>query len=218
MDNQLASLHQIETELKKRWAFPYTWHKKQDNKGDKLTHFMYDFLYFEDLLEEIDKQFLGRQDYELWKDYALNRWYNYWSSVAVERIFTSFQDATAHTNEKHRSIDFYLKGVPFDHKSTVFPFGYTESQAFAEANPTHLIKWLYDSQSEEQRWHLGNRLFLVFYDTEGFHWKLKAEISLIQSIITAYMQNFHLYQMTKMEISDTLIWTDLIWVKPQQAN
>jgi hypothetical protein len=213
MDYQLASLHQIETELKKRWAFPYTWHKKQDNTGDKITHFIYDFLYFEDLLAYIEQSFAGRQGHEQLKDYALNRWYNYWSSVAVERIFTSFQGTDAHPNEKHRSIDFYLQGVPFDHKSTVFPFGYPESQAFATQNPLHLVQWLYEAQSEQQRWHIANRLFLVFFHQEGFHWKLKAEIRLIQDTLTAYMQNFRLHELKQMALLDTLVWTDVIWIK-----
>lgn len=213
MDFSIASLHQIETELKKRWAFPYHWHKKQDNKADKLTHFIFEILYFEDLLLEIERQLAPLPAYDKWKDYALNRWYNYWSSVAVERILASFQGIEAHPNEKHQSIDFFLHGIPFDHKTTVFPFGYTKTQAFAEENPLHLIHWLYNSQSHEQRWHLENRLFLVCYDKEGSHWHLKAEIGLIEKALTTYMRAFNFARLKQVAIADNLIWTDLVWVK-----
>jgi hypothetical protein len=212
MDHTVASLHQIETELKKRWLYPYHWHKKQDNQADKLTNFMFDFLYFEDFLTEIDNQLAYRYDYAKLKDYAMNRWYNYWSAIAIERILVSFQGIEAHPNEKHKTIDFYLEGIPFDHKSTVFPQQYPESLSFAQENPTHLMHWLYNAQSEEQRWHLANRLFLVFHDSQGYHWKLKAEISFIKEALTQYIQNFRFSQLKQIAILDTLIWTDIIWI------
>jgi len=213
MEATIASLHQIETELKKRWEYPYHWHKKQNNAADKLTYFIYDFLYFEDLIGAIQKNFAQREDYEALKDYTLNRWYNYWSSVAVERVLTSCEGIEAHPNEKHHSIDFYLNGVPFDHKSTVFPYTYPESQTFAEQNPIALIRWLYDSQSAEQRWHVGNRLFLVFYDAQGFHWKLKADITQITEVLKTYAANFTIAQLKQVALIDTLVWSDVIWVK-----
>ncbi len=213
MESFIASLHQIETELKKRWAFPYHWHKKQDNKSDKLSYFIYDFLYFEDLLAVAEKHLAGRQDYETMHAYTLNRWYNYWSAVAVEKILNGFHGFEPHHDQKHPTIDFYLNGVPFDHKSTVFPFKYPESQAFAEQNPTHLIHWLYEAQSQEQRLHHENRLFLVFHDANGFHWKLKAEIILIAETLITYVTDFNMGQLKQVAINDGLVWSDLVWVK-----
>ena len=61
--------------------------------------------------------------------------------------------------------------------------------AFAKANKTHLIHWFYKQQSKGQRYHLKNRLFMVVYDPDGEHWKLKAELGILKDKISAFPES-----------------------------
>ena len=79
-------LNRVERELKKRLQYPYNWGRKQSNSWDTDTNFIYKTYTFESLLKqthEFDQQL---------KDYALNRWYNFWSAMAAEDIFASHGD------------------------------------------------------------------------------------------------------------------------------
>jgi hypothetical protein len=209
---EVYTLNQIETELKKRRVYPYQWGKKQNQADDKQTDFIYSILYFEDVCGEIERKFKQHPDYEGFKNYALNRWYNFWSAVAVEKIFAQSTLINPAENPQDRLVDFELKGIPFDHKSSVFPKAYPQSLAFARQNPQHLIEWLYKNQSQENRKHFKNRLFIIFYATEGEHWHLKAEINWIKTLIETYLQNFKFAQLLKIQLQpQQLTMADVIW-------
>ena len=64
-------LLRVETELKKRLAFPYNWGRKQSDDWDAKTSFIYTTYTFEKLLEKTSSF-----DEEV-RNYALNRWYNF---------------------------------------------------------------------------------------------------------------------------------------------
>jgi hypothetical protein len=87
-------------------------------------------------------------------------------------------------------VDFTIKGISFDHKTSVFPKGFGKSISYAKDNPKELIEWLYENQSQEQRKHLKNRLFVVLFSSDGEHWKLKSEILWLEKIILEYLRNF----------------------------
>ena len=71
------------------------------------------------------------------------------------------------------------------------------------------------NQSQEGRKHLKNRLFLVFYDKNtNDHWKLKAELSLIEKVVDDYLTSFDESKLTKLKIDKNDIVTDLIWILP----
>lgn len=212
MLSELASLKQIETELKKRWAFPYQWGKVQNNQDDALTKIVYDILYFEDVLAELARTLHQHPRYPQLFDYALNRWYNFWSAKAIEQIFTQSQWVIPNPDPKDKIKDFELKGIPFDHKSSVFPKAYPHSIEQAIEQPKHLIEWFYQHQSKGQRQHHSNRLFVVFYEVNQAHWKLKAEITWIQTLIEKYLQNFSLDRLKTFQFSQgSLTKADIIW-------
>lgn len=76
-------LSRLEIELKKRLVYPYNWGSKQTDIKDRATNFIYKTYSFETLLKrthDFDKSL---------RNYALNRWYNFWSAMAVEYLFTS---------------------------------------------------------------------------------------------------------------------------------
>ena len=214
MDSQIASLQQITTELQKRLEFPYIWYNIQNQDADQQTNFIYDTLYFDDVLLEIEKRFSGLLNSHTLYNYALNRWYNFWSSVAVEKLFTQYAEVKPHDIVQHHTIDFWLAGIPFDHKTSAFPQKYPEKQAFAEQNPRNMIEWLYKNQSQENRKHHENRLFLMLFDEKGQHWQLKADLYRIAISLQKYFQSFSFEQLLKVQVTtDKLIWSDIIWVK-----
>ena len=208
----IINLIEIETELKKRLAYPYKWGRKQNDQFDKLTNFVYHISIFDEALEEIEKRFSKNKEHQNIANYALNRWYNFWSAQAVEKIFCSLPNVKPALDEKDKLVDFTIDGVTFDHKTSIFPKNFTYSINDATKKTDELIRWLYKHQSQQQRKHLKNRLFIVLYSSDGEHWKLKSEISCLKERIEKYMIGFNPYYLLKFQLEknqETL--SDVIW-------
>lgn len=205
-------IEKIEIELKKRLTYPYRWGRKQNDHYDRLTRFIYKIASFDDLLLRIENEFKKEPDCDVLKNYALNRWFNYYSARAVENIFCSMDGVVPEIDRKNKTIDFSIKGTSFDHKTSVFPSEYSATITEAMDNPSDLIKWLYENQSQQQRKHFKNRLFIVLYSPHGEHWKLKAEISWLKNKIESYVTNFNPEKIYKFSFSgDTITLADIIW-------
>jgi len=203
-----------ERELKKRHIYPYKWRQLQNNSFDRRTNFIYNTLLFDDLLSAIKDLFFDDTDYELYFDYCLNRWYNFWSAKAIEKIFCLQETVIPAENSKDKFLDFYINKTPFDLKMTVFPKAYEQYYTQVQNDPLPLIKWLYENQSQQNRKHLSNRLFLVLHNQNGEHWKLKAEIQWLSNIVQNYVENFqnqNLYQLELTKGKTTL--SDLIFAR-----
>lgn len=205
-------LVQIEKELKKRLSYPYKWGRKQTDQFDMLTNFVYRISSFEEVLKEIENRFSNDKEHQNIANYALNRWYNFWSAQAVESIFCSLPNVKPALDEKDRLFDFSIDGVTFDHKTSIFPknFPYPIEEAVKKTN--ELIIWLYKNQSQQQRKHLKNRLFIILHSSDVEHWKLKAEISWLKERIEKYMSGFNPHYLLKFNLEanqETL--SDVIW-------
>ncbi len=209
MDIELVN---IEKELKKRLAYPYKWGRKQNDYFDKLTNYVYGISSFDEVIKETEKRFSKDKEHQNIANYALNRWYNFWSAQAVEKIFCTLPNVKPAIDEKDRLVDFTIDGITFDHKTSIFPknFPYPIDESIKKTN--ELILWLYTHQSQQQRKHLKNRLFIVLYSADGEHWKLKAEISWLKERIEKYMQGFNPHYILKFTLEaeqETL--ADVIW-------
>jgi hypothetical protein len=214
-------LIQIEKELKKRLSYPYKWGRKQNDHFDKLTNFVYRIHSFEEVLKEIENRFRDNKEHQNIANYALNRWYNFWSAQAVEKIFCSLPNVKPAIDEKDRLVDFTIlpdgrqvDGVTFDHKTSIFPKNFPFPIDEAIKRTDELIKWLYKNQSQQKRKHLKNRLFIVLYSSDGEHWKLKAEISWLKERIEKYMEGFNPQYLLKFQFEknqETL--ADVIWAQ-----
>ncbi len=183
----------LESQLKKRLIYPYYWGRFQNDLWDKSTSFIYKTFVFEDLITQIKIHFNNLKtetSFVLYFNYALNRWYNFWSAKAVEMMFTQCPKVTAHKDPYDKHIDFWIDNIPFDHKTSVFPKGFGKSFTYAQQHTEELVQWLYDKQSQQGRKHLKNRLFVVLYQKDGAHWQLKANLNLIKSHVEKYLQNF----------------------------
>lgn len=201
----------IERQLQKRLVYSYKWDVKQNNILDNMTNFIYHIADFDELLAQTKVRLESNPNYSTIFNYALNRWYNFWSARAVEEIFCSL-DRVKPAKIKDRLVDFRIDGITFDHKTSVFPRKYNRSPEYAKGNPRDLIEWLYSNQSQEQRKHLKNRLFIVIYSHKDDHWKLKAEISWLQELIRSYVQNFDSKDLHGFSFENgTTTLSDIIW-------
>jgi hypothetical protein len=209
MDNDLI---QIEKELKKRLAYPYKWGRKQNDQFDRLTNFVYRISSFEEILKEIETRFRDDKEHQNIANYTLNRWYNFWSAQAVEKIFCSLPNVKPALDDKDKLVDFSIDGVTFDHKTSIFPKNFPSTIDEAIKKTDELIRWLYKHQSQQRRKHLRNRLFVVLYSSDGEHWKLKAEIFWLKERIEKYMKGFNTHYLLKFQLEknqETL--SDVIW-------
>lgn len=203
----------LEKELKTRTKSLYSWGRKQEDEFDKQTNFIYKIASFDSLLEKIETKFKGNSQYNDLKNYTLNRWFNFWSTKAVEHIFCEQENVKQHLDSFNKFTDFYINNIPFDHKTTVFPKGFEKSIPYAIEHKKELIEWLYENQSQQQRKHFKNRLFIVLvnYQNESEHWKLKSEISWLKEIISAYLCSFDSSKLESFSFENNIIKADIIW-------
>lgn len=207
-------LNLLEKELKNRWNYPYRWFRKQNDAWDQPTNFIYKTLHWEALVQQIATlaKDNGLDKQEIFQ-YAANRWYNFWSAQAVEHIFCSFENVTPAGDCRDSEKDFYLFKIPFDHKTSVFPKQFNHSLEYAKTHNRELIEWLYRNQSTQQRHHFKNRLFIIVYDENGEHWKLKAEIGLLKNAIQKYLATFRPEQLQSFTfVGGQQTLSDIIWV------
>ncbi len=203
----------LEEELKKRTELNYFWGRKQDDEFDKQTNFIYKINSFELLLATIKYAFKDNTQYDDLKNYALNRWFNFWSAKGVESIFCEHKNVKPHLDSFNKFTDFYIQNIPFDHKTTIFPKRFGKSVPYGILHKSELIAWLYKNQSQQQRKHHKNRLFIVLvnYQEEDGHWKLKAEIGWLKEIVSAYLLNFDQSKLHSFTFENNIVYADIIW-------
>ena len=206
-------LYTWEKELKKRWELPYLWGRKQNDEWDKFSGFVYEIRDWEQLKIKVKAVSLDQGINEKeFLNYCSNRWYNFMSAQAVEKIFSKLEGVVPAQNAKNRLIDFYIKGIGFDLKTSVFPANFTPGFENAQSHPEKLVKWLYENQSGQQRKHLENRLFLIVHSKDGNHWKLKAEINWLEGLITKYVERFQAKNLIELELQPgKTTFSDIIW-------
>ncbi|HLS29332.1 MAG TPA: hypothetical protein VK021_00605 [Flavobacteriaceae bacterium] len=206
-------LNYIENQLQKRWQFPYRWGQKQNDLWDNYTNFIYKTPDWEEVTKLMK---LTAEVHDLDKNklfqFAANRWYNFWSAMAVEQIFTDIDGVIPAINRRNRLVDFSIFGIDFDHKTSVFPKSYKQTLAYAQNHKRELIAWLYKNQSQQKRKHLKNRLFIIVYDDQGEHWKMKARLFKLQYLIQDYVRYFNPDNLERFEFEEgKLSLADIIW-------
>lgn len=202
-------LPRVERELKKRLPYPYRWGRKQSNSWDNSTNFIYQTYSFETLLKRT-----ANLSAEL-KDYALNRWYNFWSAMAAEDIFSSHENIIANKNSYDKLVDFTINNIPFDHKTSIFPKGFNKPYEYAIENERELIQWLYNNQSQQKRKHLKNRLFIIMYDKNNQHWKMKSEIMELKIKIDLYVESFSSKNLYEFDFGEGKVYSSILWIVKQ---
>ncbi len=212
----------LEAELKKRLAEPATpWGRAQSDEWDKMTAFIYSTPTWSMLVRQLE----GKPA-EI-RNYAINRWFNFWSAMGVEAIFCSLPGVVPARDIKDRLVDFRIRGISFDHlsadqagKTTVYPKGFPLPVNIARLTPSTLIWWLYQHQSAQGRCHYANRLFVILCDTSprAEHWKLRAELSLMKDAIEQYVRGFNPQKLVRLNNGQRAILSDIIWIVADQRD
>jgi hypothetical protein len=178
----------IRTELNKLRKMP-PWGRRQGDQWDRLSNFIYDTYTLSEVWHQVNV--VGRAqglDIRAFGAYTVRRWYNHHSHDQILQIFQAHPDVRPEENRKHRTIDFYLRDLPFDLKISRFPRAYPENIDYAKIKPHHLAQWLYENQSKERRYHTGHRLFLILQHTPEpqLSWRLRCDFANLERLI----QNF----------------------------
>lgn len=200
-------------ELQKRTAEAETlWGQRQNDHWDGLTRFIYTTPTWDGLKRAAAQSCPPKTDSALFFAYAANRWFNFWSAKGVEAIFCRHSAVKAASNPLDRRVDFFIQGIPFDHKTSVFPKNFTLPLSEARRSPQILVDWFYRHQSGEGRQHFHNRLFVVLYNAQtAEHWKLRAELLWLQQIIDAYVQDFNPQKLAQLSFDGQAVLADIIW-------
>lgn len=203
----------IEKQLQQRLSYAYNWGQKQNDEWDQYTNFIYNIPNWQAVVEAmratLEVHPLNKRDFF---NYAANRWFNFWSAMAIEQIFSELENVTPSHNHKNRLVDFSLNGIDFDHKTSVYPKGFWQTLFYAQKHEEELLQWLYKNQSQQQRKHLENRLFLIVHAADGEHWKLKAEITWLKTKVENYVKHFSPSQLKQLPLEeDRTALADIIW-------
>jgi len=112
----------LETELRKRTAEPFApWGRQQSDAWDAATQFVYRTPTWDALKTQARTKCPPDTDPHEFFNYAANRWFNFWSAQGIEHIFARLPAVQPNPNRRDRRVDFTLHGIPFDHKTSVFP-------------------------------------------------------------------------------------------------
>ncbi len=202
----MISIDKIEKELKLRLRYPYRWGRKQSDAWDLKTKFIYNTPTIAQLL-----QITTAFETDL-SDYAMNRWYNFWSAMAIESVFAAHPRVKPNTNRRDKLVDFTIESTAFDHKTSVYPKGFGRSLRYALDHKKELINWLYEHQSQQGRKHLSNRIFVLLYDLKyGAHWELKAHVSEIKILLDRYLDNYDPKKLCVLDFGFGSVYSDVIW-------
>lgn len=196
--NDDIQLTVLEQELQKALTFITANWSMQNNFNDYRSNFIYS-------VDTVDECIGRAKENGVSEDYALHRWYNYKTSKRCEEIFVEY-GADKESDYKNKEIDIYIDGTPFDVKLTVYPKALSNHpyNLTTRDGKNEMIKWMYLHQSQQQRKHLANRLFIVCDGPNQFEsLKLKSDFIQIKSKILAYMKFVGKNGFNQLEISDS---------------
>jgi len=136
---------------------PTRWEVRQRDALDRATSFIYSASSLSDVLRHCRSSSLDDQT----ASYAQHRWKNFVRHDAwLDLIFERFPECRPFEDPKHRTKDLYVpvngSDVIFDLKVTRWP-----SRLDRGTSLNDVARWMYSNQSQEQRFHLDNRLFVV---------------------------------------------------------
>ena len=211
----MLDIIQLESELRKRLPYHYSRGRKQNNQRDTMTKYIYKTNTRNDFVSKT-KILVAQHPMYNKKDlfnYAANRRYNFWSAQGVEQMFVNHARVEPEQDRYHQSIDFWIDETPFDHKTSVFPRWRGQDIAYSLEHRWELIDRLYQHQSGQQRFHMQHRIFVLVHAEDGHHRQLKANLSLLESCITQYLDITSLWDMYSFDHQGEKVMSDVIWCR-----
>lgn len=187
----------LENELKKALSYISADWQMQNNYQDYRSNFIYK-------ANTVDECIRLAEIYNIDTAYVLHRWYNFQTSTYCEKIFVEY-GAKKEEDFRNKEIDIYINNVPFDVKVSVYPKALANHpyDLTTREGKNEMIKWLYEHQSQQQRKHLKNRLFIVCDGkTQYDSLCLKSDFEQIKNKIKAFMINVNENGFNELEIVD----------------
>lgn len=188
---------ELENELKKALNYISADWKMQNNYQDYRSNFIYK-------VNTVDECIKLAQMNNIEIAYVLHRWYNFHTSTYCEKIFVEF-GAKKEEDYRNKEIDIYINNEPFDVKVSVYPKALSNHpyDLTTREGKNEMIKWLYEHQSQQQRKHLKNRLFIVCDGkTQYDNLCLKSDFEQIRNKIKTFMINVNDQGFNELEIID----------------
>jgi hypothetical protein len=179
----------IRRELNKVEALP-SWGRRQGDNWDRLSDFIYRVKTLKGLRRQAraraKAEGLNETDFEA---YALRRWYNFHTHQQVFEMICAHPSVRKEPDSRHPTVDFYLRDLPFDLKLSAFPRNYPHPLDEAIANPGDLINWQYRNQSQQRRYHVENRLFVVFHNRTHPNdtWQLRRDFVRLECLLSDFL-------------------------------
>lgn len=182
----------LQAELDKALKDFKSWGQEQNDHYDSYTKYIYSTKTYDELVKKTKMacQIYSGLDYDRVFRYALNRWFNHMVSLYAEDVFTSHDIVEDEEDKYNKEIDFYIKGIPFDLKMSVFPKWFKHDIDYAMMHKEELIEWMYKHCSKEKRLHNGNKMFIVCYSSDGNHNQVKWNLQWVKEVIDEYMEDY----------------------------
>lgn len=205
-------MEDLERELKKALSYIDENWQIQNNFNDYKSNFVYKVETVDEIIN-LSKQ--NGIDYK----YALHRWYNFKTSIYCENVFVK-NGAVKERDFRNKEIDIYINDVPFDVKLTVYPkaLSHHPYDLTTREGKDKMIEWMYKNQSQQQRKHLANRLFIVC-DGENQYQSLclKSDFEQLKTKIKEYIYEVNSSGFNQLTIEDNgneyTVLSDIIYVK-----
>lgn len=127
---------------------------------------------------------------EDFRQYTINRWYNYITSLIVCDFFEKHPRVKPYPDKRGKCADFFIDGKPFDLKMTFVPKAWSPERVLKSLrDPRQLITYYYKAMGTD-RAHFGNKIFLVMTDIDevGTHpWWMKREFDALEKVVKLYL-------------------------------
>lgn len=202
----------IESDLKRCLNMIFSDWKIQDNRNDSSTNFIYNAKTLDECLNLISRNNVNR-------DYALHRWYNYYTSVQCEYLFCDY-GAVHEKDIRNHDVDIYINNIPFDVKLTVYPKALSEKPFNIKQRngKNQMIQWFYAHQSQGKRKQMLNRLYVVCDgNNPEENLRMKSNFELLRKYICSFMNYTKEYGFNQINITDNQVkytlYSDIIYIR-----
>ena len=171
----------------------YVWDRVQsDYIFNNHGYFLFKVFSYDELIEKIDEKINEKKLPEVFKQYTINRWYNFACSIVIQSYLENHHRVRGEENKRSLTKDIFIDDKPFDFKIT-YPFKGMSEKMFLKNldNPTELIIKYYKGGGK-QRMHTEPKLFMIFADQDNHtihQWQMKREFEVIEKFLKYYLDN-----------------------------
>jgi hypothetical protein len=200
-----------EIQLKKRLDPKFSWGKRRVAIWDDLTHFVLQYELFDEVIESLAMEFATHSKFEEIRNYALNRWYNFYAQKTIESIFFKHPMVRKVTRDQSEDIDIYVQGNNFRTEIVELPESYKPEFEQSLEGRKKLIKGLYNGNIISSNNQNLNHLFVVVSGRSGESWKLKSDVIWLKELIYNYLNKFDALKLIEFEFRGSVVKSDVIF-------